>query len=109
MDTDFNKKTGVRPSVRSVDSPLCRYPLPFEPDLIFLLVFISVYPWLNTFILMRQRDTPLPRTGSARLQHSQQMADFVVHILGGRYRLRDLLGKQFTVALAEPVNGGLRR
>jgi hypothetical protein len=37
------------------------------------------------------------------------MADFVVHILGGRYRLRDLLGKQFTEALAEPVNGGLRR
>ena len=56
-----------------------------------------------------QHGMPRLQTGSARLQHCQQMADFVVHILGGRYRLRDLLGKQFAVALAEPVNGGLHR
>ena len=56
-----------------------------------------------------QHEMTLQRTGSARLQHCQQMPDFVVHILGGRDRLRNLLGKQFTVALAEPVNGGLRR
>src|SRR5262245_20082745 len=36
------------------------------------------------------------------------MADFIIDIFRTRDRLRNLLGKQFTVALTEPVDGGLR-